>query len=364
MAINLSTRRNRKLGLGFSSSNSIILQFNRRGFLRFISLVRLVKSKPRDRSLSSGILQETNTQNKYYYSNITILKLIEEDKQVIDLIDDEDEDEDSSKAVFVKEPSSKIAVRNGNKASLSLKKYDQVSYGPILRLTDEEEIEVNDAFSMRNRRKVLVSHKDSNIEIHGGTLQCLRPFAWLNDDVINIYLALLKERESRDTQYYLKCHFFNTFFYIKLVSNSGYNFKAVRRWTTRRKLGYDVFDCDIIFVPIHGGTHWTLAIIDKRKCKFLYLDSLNGSNPNVLNALAKYYVDEVKDKSGIDIDVSSWNFDYVKDLPLQRNGYDCGMFMLKYIDFYSRGLPLNFTQKDIPYFRLRIAKEILRLRAD
>jgi len=26
------------------------------------------------------------------------------------------------------------------------------------------------------------------------------------------------------------------------------------------------------------------------------------------------------------------------------NRWDCGMFMLKYIDFHSRGLPLSFSQ--------------------
>ncbi|KAG4128650.1 hypothetical protein ERO13_D09G033125v2 [Gossypium hirsutum] len=44
--------------------------------------------------------------------------------------------------------------------------------------------------------------------------------------------------------------------------------------------------------------------------------------------------------------------------------FDCGMFMLKYIDFYSRGLSLCFEQEHMPYFRLRTAKEILKLKAD
>lgn len=33
------------------------------------------------------------------------------------------------------------------------------------------------------RRKVLVTHENSNIEITGQILQCLRPGAWLNDEV-------------------------------------------------------------------------------------------------------------------------------------------------------------------------------------
>lgn len=32
-------------------------------------------------------------------------------------------------------------------------------------------------------------------------------------------------------------------------------------------------------------------------------------------------MDEVKDKSGKDIDVSAWEQDFVEDLPEQKNGY-------------------------------------------
>ncbi|KAJ7955108.1 ubiquitin-like-specific protease ESD4 [Quillaja saponaria] len=235
---------------------------------------------------------------------------------------------------------------------------------PFIPLAKEDEAGVAKAFSV-NRRKVLVAHENSNIEITGELLQCLRPGAWLNDEVINLYLELLKEREKREPQKFLKCHFFNTFFYKKLVSGrNGYDFKSVRRWTSQRKLGYSLIECDKIFVPIHKEIHWCLAIINKKDEKLQYLDSLKGTDTKVLRVLARYIADEVKDKSGQDIDVSSWEQEFVEDLPEQENGYDCGMFMIKYADFYSRGLGLCFNQEHMPYFRLRTAKEILRLRAD
>ncbi|KAG7544213.1 Ulp1 protease family C-terminal catalytic domain, partial [Arabidopsis thaliana x Arabidopsis arenosa] len=261
--------------------------------------------------------------------------------------------------------------KNGNNflvSSIDKKKLveNSVCGEPFLPLKEEEVAQVKSAFSRSNGMKILVSHKKSNIDISGETLQCLMPNQWLNDEVINLYLELLKERETRDPQKnFFKCHFFNTFFYIKLVSGSGYNYKAVSKWTTKRKLGYALIDCDIIFVPIHIGIHWSLAVINNRERKFLYFDSLVSEvDRTILNALAKYLVDEAKEKSKKNIDVSSWDMEYVKECPQQLNGDDCGMFMLKYIDFYSRGLSLQFSQKDMPYFRLRTANEILRLRAD
>ncbi|KAM3337412.1 ubiquitin-like-specific protease ESD4 [Capsicum galapagoense] len=236
---------------------------------------------------------------------------------------------------------------------------------PFVPLTEEEQDEVSRALSKSCRRKVLVSHKNSNIEITGEILQCLRPGQWLNDEVVNLYLELLKEREKREPEKFLKCHFFSTFFYNKLISGrEGYNYQSVRRWTSQRKLGYCLLDCDKIFVPIHKEIHWCLAVINKRDKKFQYLDSLKGRDVNVLKVLARYFVDEVKDKSGKSIDVSSWKQEFVEDLPEQKNGYDCGVFMIKNADFYSRDIGLCFNQGDMPYFRKRTAKELLRLKAD
>ncbi|KAI3867052.1 hypothetical protein MKW92_039389 [Papaver armeniacum] len=247
----------------------------------------------------------------------------------------------------------------------SKKTDEDVVEGLFTPLTDEEDREVEAAFSSLKRRKVLVAHENSNIEITGELLRCLTPGGWLNDEVINVYLELLKERERREPKKFLKCHFFNTFFYKKLASGrTGYDYKAVKRWTTQRKIGYGLIECDKIFVPIHQQIHWCLAVINKKEEKLQYLDSLKGVDTDVLENLARYFVDEVKDKSGKDIDLSSWKREYVKSLPEQQNGWDCGMFMIKYSDFYSRGLGLHFSQEHMPYFRRRTASEILRLKAD
>ncbi|KAK4405560.1 Ubiquitin-like-specific protease ESD4 [Sesamum angolense] len=241
-----------------------------------------------------------------------------------------------------------------------------VSEECFVPLTDEEKSEISRALSNSNRRKVLVTHENSNIDITGEILQCLRPGAWLNDEVIIVLFSWNENLE--DFSGYAEA--------VALISGrGGYNFQSVRRWTTQRKLGYSLIECDKIFVPIHKEVHWCLAIINKKDEKFQYLDSLKGGDPQVLNVLTRYFVDEVKDKCGKDINVSSWEQEVVTDLPEQANGtnpsfmflehwFDCGMFMIKYADFYSRDIGLCFSQKDMPYFRLRTAKEILKLRAD
>ncbi|GER33342.1 sentrin-specific protease [Striga asiatica] len=278
----------------------------------------------------------------------------------------------------------RIPLLSSKKKGEKIKK--DVAKECFVPLTEKEESEVSYALSKPNRRKILVTHENSNIDITGEKLQCLRPRAWLNDEVINLYLELLKEREKREPEKFLKCHFFNTFFYKKAIKSAlqsslpfcyyaicyvqlisgkgGYNFQSVRRWTTRRKLGYNLLECDKIFVPIHKEIHWCLAIISKKDEKFQYLDSLGGVDFQVLNVLARYFVDEVQDKCGKDINVSSWEKEFVTDLPKQENGFDCGVFMIKYADFYSRDIGLCFSQEHMPYFRRRTAFEILKLKAE
>ncbi|KAJ0980656.1 hypothetical protein J5N97_008911 [Dioscorea zingiberensis] len=243
------------------------------------------------------------------------------------------------------------------------KKDLQEAFAP---LTEEEDSEIYYALHGGYSGEILVTHEGANIEITREVLQCLSCGAWLNDEVINVYLELLKERERREPDKFLRCHFFNTFFYKKLISGrNGYDYKAVRRWTSQKKIGYSLIDCDKIFVPIHKEVHWCLAVIDVKDEKLQYLDSLGGrGDTTVLRVLARYFMDEVKDKNNKEVDTASWTREMVDGLPLQENGWDCGMFMLKYTDFYSRGLDLCFKQEHMGYFRKRTAKEILRLRAD
>ncbi|CAD6216717.1 unnamed protein product [Miscanthus lutarioriparius] len=232
-------------------------------------------------------------------------------------------------------------------------------------LSDKEEREVDTLLYNRNHSdKVIVIHEPSNIEITNEKFQCLRPRGWLNDEVINLYIELLKEREEREHNRFLKCHFFNTFFYKKLTCGiAGYDYQSVRRWTTFKRLGYGLIECEKIFVPVHRNVHWCLVVINMKDKTLQYLDSLGGLGHDVLKVLTRYIVDELKDKSNLEVDPSSWVV-VSESLPLQQNGWDCGMFMLKYIDFHSRGIKPSFSQEHMMYFRNRTAKEIMTLRAD
>ncbi|OQV20328.1 Sentrin-specific protease [Hypsibius exemplaris] len=201
---------------------------------------------------------------------------------------------------------------------------------------------LSDAFKITIRRKDMLT---------------LKGLAWLNDEVANFFLEMIVERSSRIAAL-PKVYSFNTFFYPQLM-NKG--FQSLKRWT--RKV--DIFGFDMIIVPVHMHSHWCLAVISLKEKNIKYYDSLGHDNLQCFALLRGYLEEESKDKKKTDfrLDWEEWNFVSVANeecLPQQRNMCDCGVFMLKFADFISRGKALTFSQDNMPYFRRRIVVEILK----
>ena len=64
-------------------------------------------------------------------------------------------------------------------------------------------------------------------------------------------------------------------------------------------------------------------------------------------------------KKGRPIDLKLWAKEMVKDWPEQENTADCGMFVVKAAEFFSRDAPVKFSQDDMPYFRKRMIWEVV-----
>ena len=54
-----------------------------------------------------------------------------------------------------------------------------------------------------------------------------------------------------------------------------------------------------------------------------------------------------------------WKILYPKDIPVQRNGYDCGVFCIKFAHYFARNEPMDFQQEAMIYYRKRMIWEIL-----
>ena len=178
---------------------------------------------------------------------------------------------------------------------------------------------------------------------------------WLNDNIIDFYLQLVKDyvMEKKIN----KVHVFSTYFYTTLKSK-GYD--GVKKWAKRAKV--DVNEMDYIFVPVNlNQSHWTLAVIDNLNKNFTYVDSLFGDGTDILYLLKEYMENETKKNNGgelpINFDIYNINGNY--ECPTQQNGYDCGVFTCTAVDFIARNRELDYSQADMSLLRRRMAYEIL-----
>ena len=200
----------------------------------------------------------------------------------------------------------------------------------------------------------------NNIPVTREKVLCLQPREWLNDEVINFFMELLKARAAAAAEL-PNCHFFNTLFYATLNGPRGYDYPGVQRWTRR----VDLFAQNLLICPIHcHGDHWTLALVNFYDKRLEYFDSLGGGDDGVLAHLRHYLQDESIDKRKVAWDDAGWtdhSWTPRRDgIPQQRNGYDCGVFMCKTADYLSQDARLNFSQDDMDYFRRRLVLEIKR----
>ncbi|XP_009072152.1 PREDICTED: sentrin-specific protease 1, partial [Acanthisitta chloris] len=217
-------------------------------------------------------------------------------------------------------------------------------------ITEEMEKEIKNVFRGGNQDEVL--SEAFRLTITRKDIQTLNNLNWLNDEIINFYMNLLMERSKEKGL--PAVHAFNTFFFTKLKT-AGY--QAVKRWTKK----VDIFSVDLLLVPIHLGVHWCLAVVDFRKKTITYYDSMGGINSEACRILLQYLKQESLDKKRKELDTNGWALLSKKsqEIPQQMNGSDCGMFACKYADCITKDKPINFTQQHMPYFRKRMAWEIL-----
>ncbi|KAI9794359.1 MAG: hypothetical protein M1816_005428 [Peltula sp. TS41687] len=192
---------------------------------------------------------------------------------------------------------------------------------------------------------------------------------WLNDEIINAYIAMIvdygldkahakqnggqRTARVRDKEATPKFHAFNSFFYSNLRTKGP---ESVSRWLKRNNMGgKKLLDVEHIFIPINQSSHWTLIVLSPSARRIEYFDSLGGSKTQFVSqikALLKY---ELKG----DYQDKDWLVDNTKS-PVQRNGYDCGVFTVTTAKMIMLGIdPMAYSQSDIPMQRRRMMAEMM-----
>ena len=201
-------------------------------------------------------------------------------------------------------------------------------------------------------------HTIGGCDIDARNLKTLSGREWLNDEIINGYMHLLKERANPPGAP-MKIMMFNSMF-RKNLREKGY--AGVARWS-RRQGAADaaILKLDGIVVPVNNGYHWTLAYINIKARRLEYYDSLAGAWSPV-SELREYLKGELKDLYV----ASEWSDSNPAGAtsPIQENGYDCGVFLCKTAEVLTRGGNLDFVQRDIPTIRRIMQLDLIKGRLD
>jgi hypothetical protein len=187
---------------------------------------------------------------------------------------------------------------------------------------------------------------------------CFTSRAWLNDEVINAYLAVLVKylrHVSRDDTEAdkPKFHAFNSFFFSNL-RDKGY--AAVHRWATRAKIGKEsLLGVDTVFIPVHHNSHWTLIVVRPGARTIEHFDSLGSLSHAHVAKITEWLRGEL----GPLFVESEWSV-LPSISPQQNNGSDCGVFLLTTAKAVTVGLdPLSYGAADIPIIRRKIVAELV-----
>lgn len=206
-------------------------------------------------------------------------------------------------------------------------------------------------------QEIVVKHH--NIEIKKRDLYTLTANRWINDQIIEVYFAMIAKRSTFQlsvSKPFPRIYSMSTYFFYNLTKR-GKGYSAVRKWTKN----VDIFSYDLLLIPIHMNRHWSLATIDFRVPGVFHYDSLGVSMTGnaIMSVLLRYLSNEHWDKKGKDMDCSKFA-KQSNETPLQENGTDCGVFCCKVAEYLSRDVPLSFSQADIKYFRKRMIYEVLK----
>ena len=210
--------------------------------------------------------------------------------------------------------------------------------------------------------------KDKRISITKGDMRRLDPPMYLNDTLIDFKIQHMLQSEFSSKRSLVHC--FQSFFYTRLTDerNIEEGYKNVATWTK----AVDIFEKDMIILPVNHTSHWSVLFLLRPKMLLhelsdesqasgaisenpespciLCLDSLSMHNTkSIVSKTRGYLLQEFLNKKcggkkddtflAFKAAVETLPIVSMKDIPTQSNGYDCGMYIIKYVEIFLRSWP-------------------------
>lgn len=167
-------------------------------------------------------------------------------------------------------------------------------------------------------------------------LDTLAPGTWLDGDVIYDYLVLLAKKADR-------CLVLDACF-IESVERKGVG--LVSRWSEKEQ----PMACQLVFFPVTTGSHWRLIVAKPQRRMIVAYDSLLLDCSESLEAVRKIM-------TSVDNEIP-WSSAHCKSVPVQKNTWDCGVFLVACAEALMMQLPFDFSQSEMNKKRAEIRRRL------
>ncbi|KAH9780373.1 hypothetical protein KPL71_008049 [Citrus sinensis] len=178
----------------------------------------------------------------------------------------------------------------------------------------------------------------------------LAPNTWIIDTVIDCFVNYLTNKERAKTSLEMRIWYLPTIFSQKIVANMACNKKSSIE--------------DFIYVPINDGSaHWYLAVLIVKTQTVEIWDSLHSNTSNshreeivraILQGLDEVFLDDFLGKFHSCWDFFSFKISYLDNVPVQPNGTDCGLFVIKFMEMQCDLLSIKHYNSTIERYRIAL----------
>ncbi|XP_015172832.1 PREDICTED: sentrin-specific protease 8-like [Polistes dominula] len=202
----------------------------------------------------------------------------------------------------------------------------------------------------KNPNEIVLSYQDSLLR--NSDVELLKGQHWLNDTIIGFYLEYLYDHLNVSDK--------NKILYISPELTQLLKMTELSQ--------YDIFlepinahSKEFIFFPLNnmskkdaaGGSHWSLLVYSKPENTYFHFDSCQGTNGSIASTFTNnlmLYFNCTNDTRFIE-----------RDCPQQDNGFDCGLYVLCFIEIISQYILQNDI---IRYCKLDIIDNYVRFKRE
>ncbi|KAJ6859929.1 hypothetical protein NC651_036298 [Populus alba x Populus x berolinensis] len=210
----------------------------------------------------------------------------------------------------------------------------------VIKSTSLEDLKlINYVFYSSLDESEIVVHCNHNNYLTRSQLRTLRPQTCLDDNVISVMSDALTLAERRKKKGYI--NWYLPIFFSEYAYDTSECISFAKKHMFRENYMSALFSCEKMYVPVFDKErrHFYLFVLHMKKQVVEIWDSLaksSGSSvdkrlPNILAILDILFEDDIQQNYPGGWSFASFSVDRSPNVPQQTNGYDCGVYVIKFM---------------------------------